>query len=1412
MKITKDNLEYFLAVFFDAKINIPGYKIEEIDGHFVLNPEAATSEEDEKEGFDAKLIAQEVLNNFVQNESNTIFENLAKVNDKYLGALLIANPSLVSKTDSAGNTLLHQFCHDENLSKLLIKSGADLFAVNFGGYTPLATEDMHNSYKDYAREVGRAYFGAFYPAGDEQDRQERLDFIRTLDHTDAFGRRLSLEADNKFIDDAGNEVKLEDWEIGFLVKTAADKAAKNDLEFYEPNEFIQSVKFGASTKGLMSVARSDDQKSLLRIHGVDEKIQPKSDKAEQFRELARLVKNAYLAGKLNDEINGIIDQFGKDNGFDTKDLGAKDMIAFMEDLSLKQDDGTTDLKKKFKKGGDIFLSNDQLEGEENPDEAELRRQFYDQLLQVSLDEDNSFTSDNVDQKGKEVLAQYLSGDARDQNHVLNYYFRSKIASFKQENGIEKADTYTDLVDVVRYQLESEKTLPARLESDLKKIESKSVELIERYRKIFDKKFDLAAAKSGNDDIYKRLISEFGDYKKLDPSADQNSFFSNYFETFRQNELLELREKVDSGKKAAEDLQKKINELKSKKSQKIEEKLVDVLFAGSKSNEAKILKTCVEAEVDLNPSFIHKVNSENKISAATNIQRAFRGFKSRSKISDLSTFAQSAEDVVRYNGFNLEESPEIEFKISPETQISNKEFSSSYAKSCVEEVKGEKIYHGSTGLVVHEFSGFGGLNKLTNQYEEASRRKVARSDQTEVSIALIRDYPVASGTKDFFCIVTNDSDTSTKNFINESEFGKIAQRSEELYEYNLDYVTTRDGISAAIAYLNNARNSLMNGVVGPKLRNQASTSDSDEKVEAAVYSGLTKSEILRDTYAELENGLRKSLVGTEIKDTDSHEEIERKKDLLMKRSQENFKILSDPKFFAELEGDFESINSLENHREQLAKFLDGKHSTNEQRSEARTITSRTINKEIADRTKLSTKNNQYKFGIDGLEMATIVAEFQKENQSTLSKLDFMDVSGSKKSTKKDLEQLLSVEMPHSPYRGISISRPKGYSEGHGTNSIACVTFNGDKGDDTAWISLKGGYYIRVSRCDENSNKEVYRDGKLVNEAHKKGDVLIDTGVVFRKKADGTHEAVDLKALDKSVQDTYKDMRIKAMTIDNEGQRNSIGVLIGGKSSTFDLEPKVSLHQEQSRENFDNAKIEGIVDQSLVFRCNKDGDIIDTDEKKAVSYRGAEFDLVLSVKPAELDSDPISVTDIHLEIDNAISDKDKRLQIDFMSPEIRYKKGATIKSEKLFDESGYLEEDAKKLLVEMIKADALDEFLDKSFTKSEVNKVKLSTDLDEVDAFAEKVALKMRRYSNQSRIGIRIEEVDSKGFKLVKDEHGAEIQQPVYAPTGKKEEKFFVSDVELSPDGSLMKASATILESSRELSANAARSLSNTNFRS
>ena len=257
-----------------------------------------------------------------------------------------------------------------------------------------------------------------------------------------------------------------------------------------------------------------------------------------------------------------------------------------------------------------------------------------------------------------------------------------------------------------------------------------------------------------------------------------------------------------------------------------------------------------------------------------------------------------------------------------------------------------------------------------------------------------------------------------------------------------------------------------------------------------------------------------------------------------------------------------------------------------------------------------EDGKYTFNLDLDERVKALAAYMSKDLTTLSNI--WD-----KKDRKGFENLLAEEMPASAYKGISVFRPRG------KDNIATVIFNGCEGDDTMYLTLPNTpeCYVRVSRCDEDKDVLVWRNGKEITENHKKGDLIIDTGVVFHKKDNGKYKTIPFDKLDElgfneGVKKAALDFEIKAISVD-EIQRLSSSTIYSGQQFHFPLEAKNSLIQKVDAHNPEQKKFADVVFNKLGEKTLATDLVVEIGDyaKLIINNDGLEFITDLNTYPVK-----------------------------------------------------------------------------------------------------------------------------------------------------------------------------------------------------
>jgi hypothetical protein len=762
------------------------------------------------------------------------------------------------------------------------------------------------------------------------------------------------------------------------------------------------------------------------------------------------------------------------------------------------------------------------------------------------------------------------------------------------------------------------------------------------------------------------------------------------------------------------------------------------FSANPSLEAVFNGLRREPATEKEKSALYKDAEERREEAKTKISKLFRGYKTRREQLDLKELYEARKASASYQSLAVEESDyELEYNESDQAEVDGGYLKREGQNVLIPEIRGRDVKISNTGLVIQEFKdGLDGLRRFSDQVDKSAGRIFAKESDVEFSLSAIREIPVRIGedgnpseTKDLYCITTANNLGVTKTFV--EDISEIEQRSQEIYKTNLDYLTLHDGIDIALKSLIKARADILPGgdyffsevedENGKKTKEKISLSDKP-------YADLEFSQHRKDITKRID-GLRKCLAGLEPDENDSLQQRQDKAKKLQKRFEEfessdagkDFRSFINSPLLTEIvdEKSLELINGM----------LENKNSTKEQKAAARKHTSKSISHEINDRVAASTYQNEMNLSFDGPEKAALTESYAKGRPWF------------ERFNKAGFDSLMSVKMPHSPYPGVSISRPRGY--GGVANATVAITFNianDNFANDVAWIALKGcdkPYQLRVSVCDRDGDVYVYREGKKIKEHHKKGDIIIDTGVVFKRNAEGKHEAIEVSKIEPKserfeVEQAIRDQRIKAVSVIN-GNRCSAALLYGGYCVGAKLEQRTAPIQEIDPGKLTKKRDE-IESQDVIFRHDKTGKIFDLERKFAIISKEEGFNLVIPVKAF-----------------NVLHERNAASSIGFSTPELQFvtrkiegddKESFTTRQVELFSR-GELSEDAQREFKAMDQGVFL-KFASRFLSEEQL---RIFVDNDGLDN-PEQVQIfcsELKKYSEKTKVYVGYQEVERDGTK-------------------------------------------------------------------
>jgi ankyrin repeat protein len=982
---------------------------------------------------------------------------------------------------------------------------------------------------------------------------------------------LGDDDEEEEIDDKSVEFKLAIGDIGRRLIFEAAKSG--DIELFKACLDAGVSKDSVDEKGNRPLTyakinpKSREIAALISGREKDPETQKRKEPRDNFRELAILVRDEYLAIEKEDKeeeekekiIQGVIASFEASNPqFNTYGLKASDMLAFMRDISIKRTEfpgvagkliSNLDHVPAIFPGSTASKVLNLFEGKNSDGTSSVYKErakaFYPELLVTCLGHEHHFVSDDQDHRIRTLIVKealkinreegetdgYLALNSVEKGSVADLYMRANFEKLKKREGLRDDLTYEEfsrkLGDVVRINSEGDKNRFLRTiadaESKLKelKLELNAIEngiLAGDSNRLFA--LENARAEVASKE---KSLKDYTDYRDGNEPYQERSLNHSCDQKYRALSAL-----FGSDDKKSIDLDNRMGIAHGDLSLTL-----DMIRRGSEFSSDEIV-----------------FNSNLKYQkAASTIGKAFRDFKNRrdgfdgrgeSPGSASSLLDRRIEDLLsldlKKSTYSFDFNSDDEEEDDSERKISEEDFKRLYKDGSIEEVRGHEISNGNTGLVIHKFSGSKGLRDFTDQVANANRGEKKGTDQ--VSIAHIKDMPIGEGgrTKDSFCVVVSSDEGTTKIF--SKKIDEVSERSAAIYQANLEFETKYRGIEEAIAFLTEAQSAIS------KFRDKVIRQSPNTALSEAVEDRFSRAS--RITSEEL-SGLRECLKGVDKEKDDLSEEFKKMNDrfqaFMTTPKGDSFEKWLD---MGEIDNEFTTIpkEDIARVRARIKSLIIDGDSTIEMRDRARQKTSKQIQTEIAARVKSSKEANNFILKLDGLEVASVMAKYGS-----------IDAKG-----REGLEKLLKEEMPASAYEGISVLRPRG------KENIATVTFNGAyRGDDTMYLTLPDSpeCYVRVFRCDRDGEFSFWENGKKVTETRSKGDIIIYTGVVFHKGSNGKYEPMSLKDAEdrfgREVKEAALDFKIKAISVD-EGQRLKLATLYKGKAIEDSLVPKTSPLQK------------------------------------------------------------------------------------------------------------------------------------------------------------------------------------------------------------------------------------------------------------
>ncbi len=1019
------------------------------------------------------------------------------------------------------------------------------------------------------------------------DRVKTIDGAEGKYRIEKKGENFSVFLDVEIDDNV--EFKLAIGDIGR--KLIFEAAKSGDIELFKACLDAGVSKDSVDEKGNRPLTyakispKGREIAALISGREKDPETQKRREPRDNFRELAILVRDSYLGIEKKDEeegektiqiIQGVIDSFGANNPeFNTYGLNASDMLAFMQDISIKR---TQDLEVAGKftsnldhvpailQGSAVSKVLNLFEGKNSDGSSSVYKErvkaFYPELLVTCLGYEHHFVSDDHDHRIRKLIVEDASNFDREEGRTdgylaLNYfnvegsvaelYMLANFEKLKKREGLRDDLTYEEfsrkLGDVVRINSEGDRKrflrtiATAETELTALQLELKAIEdglAGGDMTRLFA--LENARAKVASKE---KSLKDYRDYRDGNEPYQGRSLDHSCNQKYRALSAL-----LGSDDKKGIDLDKRMGIAHGDLSLTL-----DMIRRGSEFSSDEIV-----------------LNSNLKYQkAASTIGKAFRDFKNRrdgidgrgeSPGSSSSLLDKRIKDLLGLNlnksTYSFDFNSDDEEDGDSEYELSKEDFERDYKDGAIEEVRGPKIFNGNTGLVIHKFYGSAGLRDFTDQVANANRGEKKGIDQ--VSIAHIKDMPIGEGgrKKDSFCVVVSSDEGTTKIF--SKKIDEVSGRSAAIYQANLEFETKYRGIEEAIAFLTEAQSAIS------KHRSKVIRESPGTELSQGVEDQYSQSS--RHASEEL-SGLRECLKGVDKGKDDLSEEFKKMNNrfqAFMTTPEGNrFKQWLD---MGEIDNEFTAISKedIAQVRAMIKSLIIDGDSTIEMKNRARQKTSKQIQTEIAARVKSSKETNNFILKLDLLEVVSVIAEYGN-----------IGAEG-----RKGLEKLLKEEMPASAYEGISVFRPRG------KDNIATVTFNGAyRGDDTMYLTLPDSpeCYVRVFRCDRDGDFSFWENGEKVNKSRKKGDIIIDTGVVFHKEDNGRYQPIPLSEVAArfggEVKKAALDFKIKAISVD-EGQRLKLATLYNGKAIESSLKPKTSpLQKVDSHKPEESLESQGVV---------------------------------------------------------------------------------------------------------------------------------------------------------------------------------------------------------------------------------------------
>lgn len=509
-----------------------------------------------------------------------------------------------------------------------------------------------------------------------------------------------------------------------------------------------------------------------------------------------------------------------------------------------------------------------------------------------------------------------------------------------------------------------------------------------------------------------------------------------------------------------------------------------------------------------------------------------------------------------------------------------------------------ISRSETGLTIFEYDGEEGLYNFTRQLENSSNPdRITRESSPEVSIARLKNLPKENGPKksEQYQIAVASFVGTSNNFVDSQAFEKeILQESQLKYEKYLKHVSQYERYKEMLGIL---EVSSANYLGAREIESDIETERDQKKVDQkklldkeiislrALLSGANIHGDLNENEHVYTKNKRKGLstdFTLELKPSDDVDARRSKIDEFEKAlkiyGERDFSSLRDAKISKTIKGlsnEAPVINDSSLKKlEQINQAIKENKVTTEDKEKAKIFGTQDLNASIAYKIEQSREDNKYKFDLTEREIEEMNRQRSKRTREIGGvREQALELFGKNTNEERKFKRVLDAPLPYSPYKAISVLRPRGI------NNIATVTFNdtSDTQDDILYLHIPGTdeCYVRVRKCIEGkgiaedrlqdtSKMRVYKNGEPKYELHKYGDIVIDEGVIFHKDktSPGKYEEVPLKKLSTTestsknaehIEYLYKSFGVKAVSV-MENNRHNMAVSFAGRVCSMELSIK------------------------------------------------------------------------------------------------------------------------------------------------------------------------------------------------------------------------------------------------------------------